>query len=796
MSDDLLNPNVLSQINQRVDGDRSQMIGEVYGGIIVYVSGGQAIINPPTTESPVAKASSSDIGANPYKGLMAFQESDSANFFGRSRDIQHLWEQFCDLQNKETRLLPIFGPSGSGKSSLVRAGLIPYLGYHPLPVKEKARVAILVPKTQPLEALATVLARIAENDLIPVKKTREFVEELKLKNKSGQYDGLQRIASALPEIDITPLIILVDQFEEVYSQCKDDSIRDAMIGNLLYAASDRSQYVSVILTMRSDFLNETQKNSTLNRLFSTQGFLVPTMDTQCLQEAIAEPAKQAKHPLDEATVKLLIEQTEGRGGALPLLQFALSQIWEGKRQGETPIATIERIGGVGGALAGEAQRIYEKFSPIEQQIARRVFLILVQQVKLGDTIKYTRHREMIANLVSSLGTAEQVKQVIGSFAAPKVRLITLSTQPDGETAEITHEALFRHWQLLRNWLENNQIFLNWRDRLRIIIKQWEINGCDREALLRGKPLIEAEDWLLKQKSDLSQTEKVYIQASVEDRTNWQKAYKARQRLGINLAISIAVLSVAALVAILFAWHQQQEAQKAQKAFLLGIEPPSQELLKKLPSLLEEADKLSSTRQEENIQLALAYYRKILTDTVSLNKTIQTTPTLFQNQDKQIIRVIAKKAEDGIVETIRQSRLPQLEVELNNKMFGKVNGDASMTDIENARSGALRTTYKILMSDFGAKADLNGNGTIDNAEEAERFPCETFKDIEHLWRKYTNKRCGWYGSIDKDSEPTCTELGKQTLVSSIFTPPISDIENSLDKCLGLTKPLSNPNRKSK
>jgi hypothetical protein len=101
-----------------------------------------------------------------------------------------------------------------------------------------------------------------------------------------------------------------------------------------------------------------------------------------------------------------------------------------------------------------------------------------------------------------------------------------------------------------------------------------------------------------------------------------------------------------------------------------------------------------------------------------------------------------------------------------------------------------------MSDFGAKADLNGNGTIDNAEEAERFPCETFKDIEHLWRKYTNKRCGWYGSIDKDSEPTCTELGKQTLVSSIFTPPISDIENSLDKCLGLTKPLSNPNRKSK
>ena len=400
-------PDPMSEIQQTLTGDRNQAIGQVYGGIVVYVSGGQAIINPSATESSSpADSPEAAIGANPYKGLLSFREADSADFFGRSQEIQDLWEQFRKLQTAAIRLLPIYGPSGSGKSSLARAGLIPELGRHPLPGRDKARVAVLVPGTQPLQALATVLARIATNDLIPVQKTREFAAELGIVTKAGEYDGLQRIASALPEIGTIPLIVLVDQFEEVYSLCKDAQERDAFIANLLYAAAERSAYVSVILTMRSDLLGETQKHPSLNRLFSSQGFLVPMMDEDNLREAIAQPAKQAGYPLEGAIVTLLIEQTEGREGALPLLQFALTRIWEGLKQGVAPAVTLEQIDGVGGALAGEAHRIYDRLNPTDQSIARRVFLGLVQ---LGEGARDTRRRTEIKDLVSQQVSLAQVQ---------------------------------------------------------------------------------------------------------------------------------------------------------------------------------------------------------------------------------------------------------------------------------------------------------------------------------------------------------------------------------------------------
>ncbi len=691
-------PDSGSQIQQDLQGDRNQAIGQVYGGIVVYVSGGQAIINPAAADLPASAASPTvDIGPNPYKGLLSFHEEDCANFFGRSRDIQRLWEQFRDLQNAEVRLLPVYGPSGSGKSSLVRAGLIPELGQHPPSGRDRARVAVLVPGTQPLQALATVLARIAENDPTPVKKTREFAEELGLANQAGQYDGLQRIASALPEIGTVPLIVLVDQFEEVYSLCKDEIARDAMIANLLHAARDRSRYVSVVLTMRSDFLGETQKPPALNWVFSAQGFLVPTMDGDCLWEAIAQPAKQAGQPFDVATVNLLIQQTEGREGALPLLQFALTRIWEGLRQGETPAVTLERIGGVGGGLAGEAQRIYERLNAADQQIARRIFLGLVQ---LGDVIKYTRRRAVITSLVSPLDTVERVKQIIGWFADREGRLITLSAHADGEMAEITHEALFDHWQALQNWLEDNRLFLTWQDRLRTTMRQWEMNDREPEALIRGKLLDEAEEWLQKQKTDLSQIEQAYIQASLEERDRLQKAEKDRQqreydllnkfvrtaRIRTRLAISVAGLAIAALTVVGFSLWQQQQSRKTIEAVFLGTDP--HEILSTLPQLHEQAnsfrrrvDKLPDTegsqaaisyyqKNRQAINRLFAYYRSILTTSHQLQLTIERQPGKFPNHAKEKIRKeVAMPAEASLAQLIYKYRIPELKLYLDRHEFG-------------------------------------------------------------------------------------------------------------------------------
>ncbi len=395
-------------------------------------------------------------------------------------------------------MLLILGPSGCGKSSLARAGLIPELARRPLPGQKRARVAIFTPETHPAEALAGVLAKIATNDIAPVEKTREFTKELKLRNEAGEYDGLRRIADLLPDITLSPLILLVDQFEEIYGyepKGQDQETqekrkvfieeREAFLSNLLHAAGERNGQVSVILTLRSDFLGETQKHSKLNQAIAKQGVIVPAMSKDELERVIARPAELAGHQLPKDTVQRLVGETEGREGALPLLQFALSQIWEGIRKGIEPAITLEKIGGVGGALAGEAQRIFDSLTEEEKAISRRVFLGLVQ---LGEGAQDTRRRTKIESLVSHREKPEQVKKVIAKFASVNARLITVSGRDETETAEVTHEALFEHWNQLKEWLNGSRDDIRFQRRLEDVARHWDKNGHPEGSLWRSPEL--------------------------------------------------------------------------------------------------------------------------------------------------------------------------------------------------------------------------------------------------------------------------------------------------------------------
>jgi hypothetical protein len=204
------------------------------------------------TEAELEEPARSPIGfpPSPYKGLEAFYEEDAGRFFGRSTVVDTLWRRLRDLQTPplpgqaaRARLLAIIGPSGSGKSSVARAGLVPELARRPIPGLANPRVAVVVPHTEPIEALANVLARLATNDPAPAAKTREFAEELRLANQSGVPDGLRRIAQVLPGADRHPLILLVDQFEEVFTGALEAG-RSLFIETLLDAASDSSGRIS------------------------------------------------------------------------------------------------------------------------------------------------------------------------------------------------------------------------------------------------------------------------------------------------------------------------------------------------------------------------------------------------------------------------------------------------------------------------------------------------------------------------------------------------------------------------
>ena len=469
---------------------------------------------------------------------MAFDEEDADRYFGREAQIERLWNVFRALHEdvSQIRLLPILGPSGSGKSSLARAGLIPELARRPLPGKKQAQVAILVPGAHPLEALAGVLARVATKDLTPVAKTREFVDELQRTNKTGAYDGLRRIADMLPQIAQSSLVVLVDQFEEVYSLCKNADERKAFIENLVDAAADPSVRVSVIVTLRSDFLGETQRHPVLNQLVAQLGLIIPAMTADELRRAIAKPAELAGHPLDEATVNLLVQEAEGREGALPLLQFALTRIWEGLTQGIEPAVTLKQIGGVGGALAGEAQRIFDNLSPEEKEIARRVFLGLVQ---LGEGAKDTRRRAAFAGLVSHKDNPEQVKQVIGKFAARDVRLITLSAVLEaGETAkliyvEVTHEALFEHWRQLNQWLDSSRGDIRFGRRLEEAASSWDEHGRKEGSLWRPPDLDLLQRYHQQASNDMTPLQLEFFHASVDQEEARKQAEEARKQAAIK-----------------------------------------------------------------------------------------------------------------------------------------------------------------------------------------------------------------------------------------------------------------------
>ena len=505
--------------------------------IIITASRESAVLPKPHLPPPT--------GPNPYKGLAAFREEDADRFFGREEQIKLLWTTFRELHfvcpggDPAQRLLAIHGPSGCGKSSLVRAGLIPELARRPLPGLEKARVAFLTPGSNPVEALATVLARVALTDPAPVAKTREFADELRRKNETGQYDGLRRIADALPGIDSRRLIVLVDQFEELYGLCKDKHERDVFIENILEAASDRSMHVSVILTLRSDFLYETQQNPELSTAISQHGFLVPIMTEEQLRRAICQPASNAGHPLDEPTVDLLISQTRDRVGALPLLQFALTRIWEGLSQGIPPDETLRKAGGVGGALAGAAQHIYDSLGEMDRAIVRRAFLDMVQ---LGEGTRDARRRVSIADIVSFGSDRDHVERVIRAFSQPGARLITLSTATDAtETAEVTHESLIEHWDLLRKWLDENRDDIRFERTLGDAAHGWKAQGRPAGSLWRSPDLDRLRDFATRcDKGEtplrLTELESQFFAAS-------KKGERIRTVLAASAVVMIALLGV-------------------------------------------------------------------------------------------------------------------------------------------------------------------------------------------------------------------------------------------------------------
>lgn len=493
-----------NDINQKIGDNQGLVVAQASSSIVIGTISNNYYHAPDISNK--AETVPLVLGENPYKGLEAFEQEDRDRFFGRDDEIKGengLLKRFQSLRDDQdaVRILPVYGASGSGKSSLVKAGLVPLLRDG---LKDGDRILLMKPSGDPIRELAKVLVHELIDSQCPVKEIDNFKAWLLEQNevlvndgkKDKDFDGLHRIIDSTK--GVKSLILVIDQFEEIYTYGTPKDQRDAFINNLL-CATDAAKYfsrkVSVILTMRSDFLGKTHECPKLNVLFAApSGFYVPIMQKEQLAIAISEPAKRSGHTFTEETIDLLLEQSRGQEGALPLLQFALTQIWEGLLQEPRalPINTLRKIGGVGGALASKTQEAYDLLrTDQEKQIARSIFLKLIF---LNDDNRKTRRRASILDLLIEDYKEQSVREVVAHFAQSKVRILVTSAaidNPNLEIVEIAHEALIDNWEELQDWLRENEQVIVHRDEIERLRKKWESQNRSKDYLLEGRNLRDA-----------------------------------------------------------------------------------------------------------------------------------------------------------------------------------------------------------------------------------------------------------------------------------------------------------------
>lgn len=502
--------------------------------------------------------------SNPYRGLASFQVEDDALFFGRKRLTERLVDGFDELTRVpvgEPRLMVLYGPSGCGKSSLLRAGLVAALQKEAPP----PAVVFCIPGTRPLESLASALVELVSDDVLPVARVRELTEELARAGPQGERDGLRRICDFIAtriQVHHRWLVLCIDQFEEVYSQARDPAEADAFVENLLRAGAEDSRLV-VIVTLREDFLGATRRHAALNQVISTRGIFVPELTEAELREAIAGPAARAGRPFAIEVVEELLEQVRVNQGVLPLLQFALERIWEGLRIEQSPLATLRAIGGLGGALAGWAQQLYDELPTDEQRRTRRLFLRLIH---LGqDGAADSRRRVPIVDLIPYGEDSAAIRRVLMHFSrthqGARGRLITISLERsergEVEVAAITHETLILRWGLLQEWLRIDRERLQLLYRLDSAAMRWEAEGRPSGLLWRSPDLERIRALVGQPDSDLNRRQ-VEFHGAAEQQAYKEVLAQRRSRRNTRLLWSSALLLT--LVSVLGGWALRERSR--------------------------------------------------------------------------------------------------------------------------------------------------------------------------------------------------------------------------------------------
>ncbi|MDS0140124.1 MULTISPECIES: hypothetical protein [unclassified Amycolatopsis] len=451
----------------------------------------------------------------PYAGLAPFRVEDAERFFGREPLVEAVLARLATQ-----RVVVVVGASGTGKTSLLRAGVTPAL---PGPA------VVLTPGAHPLEECFLRLAGLAD---APVGLPSDDVR--------GLHHAVRRAAA-----DGRELVVIVDQFEEVFTLCTDHAERVRFIDQLLTAATTDRSACRVVLSVRADFYGDCVAHPALSRALRDGQVTVEPMTTDELRRAVVQPAARTACVVESALVARIVGDAGGQPGVLPLVSHVLLETWRRRRGTTLTVKGYEAAGGIEHAVAHTAEAAFTALSPERQRTAQQVLLRLCA---LGEGLEDTKRRADRDELEQLGG---DVRAVLENLAA--ARLIVL----DGDSVEIAHEALLRSWPRLRGWLAEDREGLRVHRELTGAAATWRALGADPGALYRGVRLAVARSWAERHDHVLSRPERDFLAASVAESA---RAEAAGRRRSAQLRVLVALLSVLLLIAAGTTWYAVRAAE--------------------------------------------------------------------------------------------------------------------------------------------------------------------------------------------------------------------------------------------
>ncbi|MDZ8261206.1 pentapeptide repeat-containing protein [Nostoc sp. ChiQUE01b] len=475
----------------------------------IFANSGEAINFTRKWNSSVVNSTVQISAICPYKGLSYFDctEADANLFYGRIALTDELLEKV-----RSGNFLAVLGASGSGKSSVVRAGLLYQLKLgRRLSGSETWQLKIFRPGINPLQNLALAFV---ESELSDIERASQLAKVEKLIAKGAV--GLGQLITAA---QTQRVVLVVDQFEEAFTQCQDITKRQHFFECMLGALQRDDKKLCLIITMRADFFGKCleQQYGGLAKKIQEHLVTVTPMNREELETAIIKPAEQVNLAVEPELVSQMIADVENSPGSLPLLQYTLTELWQQRIEERLTLTMYSKLGGVRGTLQTRATEVYESLSLEEQQATKRIFLELTQ---LGEGTEDTRRQVVQRDLVTSQHPEAVMNRIIQRLADEKL-VVTSTLSNQIAVVDVAHEALIRHWLLLRKWIEESRDVLRQKRKIEAAAIEWRDRRRVKDYLFQGKRLREVEDFHKQQTDNLRLSDLAieFIQASVRQRRN-------------------------------------------------------------------------------------------------------------------------------------------------------------------------------------------------------------------------------------------------------------------------------------